>query len=63
MRQHRCRIDARMLIEEDAHNGSGVAISADCKIGRRSVIWLNATMTKGVPPGCVCAGQAAKLVV
>ena len=44
MRQHRCRIDARMLIEEDTHNGSGVAISADCKIGRHSVIWPNATI-------------------
>lgn len=57
-----CQINARVIIEEDTYIGSGVVISAGCKIGRRSVIGLNATVTKDVPSECVCAGPAAKLV-
>ena len=57
-----CHLNARVLIEEDTFIGSGVVISAGCKIGRRSVIGLNATVTKDVAPECVCAGPAAKLV-
>ena len=57
-----CQINGPVTIEEDAYIGTGTVISAGCRIGRRSVVGLNSTVARNIPPEVVCAGPAAKVV-
>ena len=57
-----CQINGRVEIEEDAYIGTGSVISPGCRIGRRSVLGLNSTVTRDIPPACLCVGPAAKIV-
>tara|TARA_B100000676_G_C18085679_1_gene854805 strand:- start:3975 stop:4679 length:705 start_codon:yes stop_codon:yes gene_type:complete len=57
-----CQVNGRVVVEEDAYIGSGAIISPCCRIGRRSVVGLNSTVTRNIPPESVCAGPSAKIV-
>ena len=57
-----CQVNGRVKVEEDSYIGSGSIISPGCHIGRRSVVGLNATITRDIPSETICAGPAAKIV-
>ena len=48
-----CQINGLVTIKEDAYIGTGSVISAGCQIGRRSVVGLNSTVARNIPPEVV----------
>lgn len=58
----RGHIEASIVIEDDVWVGAGAIILPGVVLGRGCVIGAGSVVTKSVPPGCIYAGNPARLV-
>ena len=60
--EDRDHVDGSIVIEDGAWIGAGAIILPNVVVGARSVVGAGSVVTRSVPPGCVVAGNPARLL-